>query len=119
MDALMGNDDRAAGRKGLDNAGHRIRGDAEAVQGFGGAVRDWHWLDLARARHLPPARRALVLVTPLGVPCRRRERYHRPVQQVGVILVDLRREHVCSQWPVARCDRHWRVEKRREILPYI
>jgi hypothetical protein len=30
-DALIGNDDRAAGRKRLDNSRHRIRGDAEAI----------------------------------------------------------------------------------------
>ena len=41
------------------------------------------------------------------------------MQDIGVVLVDLRGEHMGSERPVARRDRHRHVEQRREILPHI
>ena len=48
-----------------------------------------------------------------------RQRHHRPAQQIGIVLVDFRREHMRAQHPLARRDRHGHVEQRREILPHI
>src|ERR1700731_3655740 len=73
-DALIGNDDRAAGRKRFDDTGLRSRRYGEAIQGFGGAVRlRRQRLHLGGGRHLSPARRALVLVAPFGVAGRHRQ----------------------------------------------
>src|ERR1700687_5917637 len=71
IDALIGNDDRAAGRERFCNSRHRIRRDGEAIQCFSRTVRHRQWLDLGRARALPPALGALLLATPLRLPASR------------------------------------------------
>src|ERR1700744_3875600 len=61
-DALIGNDDRAAGRKRVRDARHRVRGDRDAIQRLGRAVGLGDRLyDLDRAGDLAVARGALVV----------------------------------------------------------
>ena len=56
-DALIGNDDRAAGRQRLGNARHCICRDSEAIQCLSGAVRHRHCLHLDGARDFCAAAR--------------------------------------------------------------
>src|SRR6202048_2656082 len=66
-DALIGNDDRAAGRNRFHNSRHRLSGNREAIQCLGRAIRHRHRLDLYRARDLAPPRDAFVFIATQGI----------------------------------------------------
>src|SRR5689334_8030757 len=74
-DALVGNNDRAAGRKRISDSSHGIRRDGEAIQRLGGAIGLWP-CDLGTCDSAT-TRAALILV-PAFSPLARRQRDDRP-----------------------------------------